>query len=67
MENELEFAESLNRYFIDSVTKINNKIENIEFEESDINTYGNEIKFKQVDTTNILNILKTRLDLKTAF
>ena len=24
--------------------------------ESEINTYGNEFKFKQVDTTNILNI-----------
>ena len=29
MENELELAESLNRYFIDSITKINNEIENI--------------------------------------
>ena len=56
MENEL--AESLNIYFIDSITKINNGIEEIDYEESDINTYGNEFKFKQVDTTNILNIVK---------
>ena len=58
MENELELAESLNKYFIDSKFKINNEIENIDFEESEIKTYGNEFKFKQVDTTNILNIVK---------
>ena len=57
MENELKLAESLNRYFIDSVTKINNEIEKINFEESDINTYGNEFKFKQIDITNIPNIV----------
>ena len=58
MKNELELAESLNRYFIDSVTKINNGIEKRDYEESDINTYGNEFKFTQVDTTNIINIVK---------
>ena len=58
MEYKLQLAESLNSYFIDSMTKINNEIENIDFEKSKINTYGNEFKFKQLDTTNILNIVK---------
>ena len=57
MENELQLAESLNSYFIDSITNINNEIQNIDFKEFAINTYGNEFKFKQVDTASILNIV----------
>ena len=45
MENELEVAESLNRYFIDSTTKINNESEYIDFRDFEINTYANKFKF----------------------
>ena len=58
MGNQLELAESLNRYFINSITKINNGIEKLDYEESDMNTNGSEFKFKQADTANMLNIVK---------